>query len=69
MYLYINSCTSFASAVLLGVILVMKFQVYAGNMYCGELVVASFGHIFVNRNGILSDAIYSYKQLNLQRIK
>ena len=50
----------------------MKFNVFAGNMYCGSLTVTGDLHFFKPRDRHRSlyggEDIIRYKQLNLRRI-
>jgi len=47
-----------------------SFNVYAGSMYCGELVITSSGcHLFRNRDGKRGtpEKVSSYRGLYLER--
>ena len=49
----------------------LRFNVFAGNMYCGNLWINPIGtHVFITRNGVVKHGskINQYKQLNLKRI-
>ncbi len=48
---------------------IMHFKVTAGNMFCGMLYVTPAYHTFRDRDGKVSDAIYSYTRLKLTRCK
>ena len=53
----------------------MYFKVFAGNMYCGMLLILGNRHFFINRNNQnkittgVSDKVKSYKRLRLVNVE